>query len=98
MFSSFVLGLTATTLLFAGIIHLLLRVGEALERRGRIPSRDMAVAPGLILLIALMALALGPAGSRLGVAPADLAIAAILGLKIGSVMPRPARNRRARRL
>jgi hypothetical protein len=96
MLSSFILGLTATSILFAVIIHLLLRLGEAMERRGRIASRDMVVAPGIVAVIALLGLGLGPAGDRLGIAPADLAIAAILGLKIGSMMPRPARLRRTR--
>jgi hypothetical protein len=92
LFSLPVLALVATALLDALLLHGLLRGAEHLERHGRLFSRDALVVPGLLLIVVLTGLAADPLGRLAGVAPLDLAVAGIIGLKIGSLVPRPRRR------
>jgi hypothetical protein len=90
--SPLVLGLTAMTLGFALAWHGALRLAEALERRGAILSRDLVMAPALVVLAIAMGLIIEPLGRAFSIYPGDLVLAALFGLKIGSLVPRPERG------
>ena len=91
MLSPFILTLAAAALANALALHLLLRGGEFLERRRRISSRDIVVVPGILLIFMLGGIFAGPLGRLVDGAPADLVVAGLIGMRVGALMPRPAR-------
>ena len=82
-------------MLGATVVHVLYRVAEALERRGRLPSRDYVMVPGLGVVVAVLAWAADWLGEHRADLLGGVGFAVLLGMRIGQMMPRPPRRRRS---
>ena len=75
-----------------GAIHGLYRLAEALQRRGVFPSRDFVMVPGLFAFLIVCAPAIDWLRVHAPEAFAPTAVALLLGMRFGQVLPRPPPN------